>query len=66
MKLEKRQTGGVPAIILIAENDDESKLIGEMLGDIVQDGSGLIAKVEGEVRLSDGFYEHYIYLKKKE
>jgi len=43
----------------------ESKVIDEIFGSRV-DAGGLIAKVFGEVKLSDGYGEHYIRLEKVE
>ncbi len=48
-------------VILLAESSEESLLLDETLGKTV-DGHGLIARVEGELRLSDGYGEHYLRL----
>lgn len=57
MRLEKRQFG-----LVIVFDKEESNLVGEVLGNIVAD-DGLITKGEYELRLSDGYGEHYALLK---
>jgi len=64
MRLEQGYSNKGPALVLIAETEEESELIDEMLSNAVQDGTGFIANVEGEVRLEDGYGHHYIYLRK--
>jgi hypothetical protein len=70
MRIEIRRTQVhgtlVPrGLVLVAECNAESELIDEVFGNKVLDGDGLIAdlSVETEVRLSDGYGDHYIYLK---
>lgn len=61
MKLESRDTFGVRQLLLVPENEYESKLIDEYLGrEIGPDGIG--PAVMGEVRLEDGYAQHYIRL----
>jgi hypothetical protein len=65
----QRQDHGAPTLrglVLVAECQEESRMIDECFGNVVLDGDGLIAKVsaEVEVRLSDGYGDHYIYIKK--
>jgi hypothetical protein len=50
-------------VVLICENDGESRLLDEAFGSRV-DADGKIAVVAGEVKLSDGCGDHYIWLKK--
>lgn len=52
-------------LLLIPESKEESTMIDAMAGSNVLNEDGLIAHVEGEVRLSDGYCEHYIRLTKK-
>ena len=52
-------------LILVAENKEESKLFDSVFGNKVEK-DGLIAQIQGEVRLSDGFGEHYLVLKRKQ
>lgn len=52
-------------LLLVSECEEESRMIDAMAGSQVLDGDGFIANIEGEVRLSDGYGEHYISLKKK-
>ena len=70
MRIEIRRTqvhnALVPrGLVLVAECLEESALIDEVFGSRVVDGDGLIARrtVEVEVRLADGYGDHYIYLK---
>jgi hypothetical protein len=70
MRIETRYTRNcilptLRGLVLVAECQEESAMIDECFGDKVLDGDGLIAKVlvEVEVRLSDGYGDHYIYLK---
>ena len=66
MRLEKRvKQEGKLKLILIPETREESKMIDEVLGNKVLDDDGFITEVEGEVRLSDSFGDHYITLSTK-
>ena len=56
MKIEERKTFGKPSLILIMENESESKWIDEILG------SEVPFKVEGQCNLSDGYGEHYVQI----
>ena len=49
------------AIILVAETAEESEILDQAFGCAVGE-DGLIALVEGKVKLADGFREHYIEL----
>lgn len=54
-------------LVLVAESEDESKLIDECCGSKVIDDDGLIAECgasafKTEVRLSDGYGDHYIFI----
>jgi hypothetical protein len=55
---EKPQLGAV----LISESEKESTLIDELFGCKVVHPDGLIARRTVEVRLADGFREHYIFV----
>jgi len=48
-------------LVLEVESEAESKLIDECCGATV-DADGLIASGQFEVRLSDGYVTHYVYL----
>lgn len=61
MKLEKRIFEHTKFLLLIPENEDESKIIDEMLGD-----TDLPINVIGQVRLSDDYAEHYISIRRME
>lgn len=66
MRVEKRtfangQEEKAKLLILVSENKEESELIDEVMGSKVGD-NGFIAVCVGEVRLSDGYAEHYISL----
>lgn len=54
-------------LVLVSESKEESEAIDLMFSSKVKDGDGLIASgsCPYEVRLSDGYAEHYIYLKKE-
>jgi hypothetical protein len=68
MRLEPRQfghRGQIKMLCLVCENDQESRLVDRYLGKQVMNDDGLIAEVQGEVRLSDGYGDHYIRLEKK-
>ena len=66
MKLELRRTSQPEAydLVLIAD-EEESVLLDKAFGSRVG-VDGLIAQVAGEVRVSDGYREHYIRLNKTE
>lgn len=51
-------------LLLICENEEESVILDGVFGNEVGK-DGFIASVEGEVRLSDGYAEHYIRIEKK-
>jgi len=51
-------------LCLVAETPQESKLIDDYLGCVVHE-DGLVTEVKGEVRLSDGYGDHYIRLEIK-
>ncbi len=53
-------------LLLVSESDYDSLMIDKAFGSTVQDDDGFIANVSGEVRLSDGYGDHYIILKKNE
>ena len=66
MRVEKRtlangQEEKAKFLILVSENKEESELIDEVMGNKVGK-DGFIAVCVGEVRLSDGYAEHYISL----
>ena len=50
-------------VVLVSESEEESKIIDELFGDNIIDDDGLIGVREVECRLSDGFREHYLYIK---
>lgn len=62
MKLEKRtfDKGKTNYVIGICENAEESRII-DLLGDNFANRDSI--PIKGEIRLSDGFHEHYILLK---
>jgi len=67
MKVVPRYKKGleIRAIILIAESDQESLLIDRIFGtEVHEDGSVGISR-PATSRLSDGFMEHYIEIKKE-
>lgn len=51
-------------LVCIAEGDEESRLIDTAFGDKVGE-DGLIAEFTGQVRLADGYGEHYLLLQPK-
>lgn len=67
MKIEPRYTKGKDGsptprgAVLVAESKEESEILDSIFGSTVG-ADGLIAAGEFEVRLSDGYADHYIYL----
>lgn len=59
MKVETRAN---KRLILLAETKEESDMIDRVMGNKVIDSDGLIAKGTCEVRLSDGYAEHYLLI----
>lgn len=53
----------IRGLVLVADSEQESRLLDALVGSSVGE-DGLIAIGEFEVRLSDGYGEHYVYLKK--
>lgn len=47
--------------VLICESEAESKIVDKLFGKNVG-ADGLIARRQVEVRLADGFREHYLYV----
>ena len=66
MRYKKNKRGElVPrGLVLICETSEESDIIDECCGNQVGE-DGLIFAGSYEIRLSDGFREHYVYLKAK-
>jgi hypothetical protein len=62
MRVEHRNGPRGPSLCLVVESREESHLLDAALGKTVVDDDGLISRVQGEVRLSDGYGEHYISL----
>ncbi len=57
MKLLGRKVMGEKSLVLLPENEEESRLIDEYLSKKIP------SKVTGEINLADGYGEHYIKLK---
>ena len=55
----KSKTRGM---VLIAENDIESKLLDDVFGSDLIDEDGLIGIRKAECRVADGYGEHYVYI----
>lgn len=63
MRLEKRRTmGSTHYVVLIAESEEESKILDDVFGECVKNSDGFISDVKGELCLSDGYGEHHIKL----
>jgi hypothetical protein len=60
MKIDCRNFDAKKILLFIPENEEESMLIDEYLGDKIP------TAVEGEVTLSDDYGQHYISLSRKE
>ena len=60
-KLNKNREQVIRGLVLYP-NKVESRWIDEAMGDIILDDDGLIAKGKVEVRLSDGYRRHYLYI----
>lgn len=63
MRIETRVFKNETFLVLVCESEEESQKLDLVFGNKVKDDSGLIADVFGEVRLSDGYGDHYIRLK---
>ena len=62
MKIETRKRGfNDSSLILICETEEERKKLDQVFGKKVKD-DGHISETKGQVKLSDGFREHYIEL----
>ena len=63
LRYKKNERGAVVVrgLVLICETPEESALIDECCGDET-DEDGLIFTGTYEVRLSDGYVEHYVFL----
>jgi hypothetical protein len=66
VKLQARSFLGKRMLNLVVETEEESLMIDEYLGSKVQDSSGYISSVIGQVKLSDGYGQHYIALESLE
>jgi gamma-glutamylcyclotransferase (GGCT)/AIG2-like uncharacterized protein YtfP len=51
----------VMGAVLISESEAESQILDQLFGNKVGE-DGLIARRQVEVRLSDGYAEHYLYV----
>jgi hypothetical protein len=60
VKIEARETFGIKSVVLIPETTTESKIIDKFLGDRVP------VDISGQVKLSDGYGDHYISLYNKD
>lgn len=49
-------------VIIVSEDLSESRILDEFFGSKVAD-DGLISNVTGQLRLADGYGEHYLQLK---
>jgi hypothetical protein len=66
MRVETRELDdGKERFLVLLPTPYESQLIDAILGCNVIDSEGLITRIEGEVRLSDGYGEHYIRIERK-
>ena len=70
MKIEARTgkdhlTGKIfpRGVVIIAENEGESKLLDEVFGKTVRE-CGVICNITGQLKLSDGYGEHYLWIEK--
>lgn len=70
MKIEIRYTkdpeGGETkprGAVIISESEEESEVLDQIFGNEVINKDGLIGVRTCECRLSDGFGEHYVYIK---
>ena len=65
MRIEARRTPeGLRGLVLIVDDEAESLLIDECFGEHPDD-DGLIGERIVEARLSDGYGQHYLYVKAK-
>jgi hypothetical protein len=51
-------------LILTCENKNDSEFLNWLVGNKTIDSDGLIGNVTGQIRLSDGYGEHYLILSK--
>ena len=55
-RLETRQFGNKKMLLVFPENEEESKMVDKMLG------QPFVTRVTGEIKLADGYADHYIML----
>jgi hypothetical protein len=60
MRLEKRKVFGSEFVVALCESEEESLII-DTLGNNFKDRENI--PISGEIRLSNGFEEHYLLLK---
>ena len=66
MRVEPRRTPeGLRGLVLVVDDEAESLLIDECFGEHPDD-DGLIGERIVEARLSDGYGQHYLYVKARE
>lgn len=63
MIVERRNTFGVPSIVLIP-TPEEARMLDEVFGSAALDDDGLISKMRGEYRMADGYGTAYVSLRK--
>lgn len=56
----------IRGLVLFTDSEEESALIDEVFGKKMQDADGLQGTLTVEARLSDGYGEHYLYVKAEE
>lgn len=61
-RLQADHVTSIMCAVLICESEEESKVVDQVFGSKVLDADGLIARRTVEVRLADGFREHYMHV----
>jgi len=62
MKVQYRKILGNPArAVFICETEEESEILDKVFGNKVKE-DGFISETKGQVKLSDGYGEHYVQL----
>ena len=69
MKVERRVRKAKGSIVVdavfVSETEEESAILDDVFGNTVESPDGMIGASTCECRLSNGYMEHYVYVKGK-